>query len=29
VQAHVEHLIERGLVTCLGPPTFDRPLSAV
>lgn len=26
VQAHVEHLIERGLVTCEHPPTFDRPL---
>jgi hypothetical protein len=29
VQAHVVHLIDRGLVTCHGPPTFDRPLSAV
>lgn len=27
VQAHVEHLIERGLVTCDGPPSFDRVLS--
>ena len=27
VQAHVEHLIERGLVTCDGLPTWDRPLS--
>jgi glyoxylase-like metal-dependent hydrolase (beta-lactamase superfamily II) len=26
--AHVEHLIERGLVQCEGPPTFDRRLSA-
>jgi glyoxylase-like metal-dependent hydrolase (beta-lactamase superfamily II) len=29
VLAHVEHLIERGLVRCEGSPTFDRPLSAV
>jgi glyoxylase-like metal-dependent hydrolase (beta-lactamase superfamily II) len=29
VQAHVEHLISRGLVQCDGPPTFDRPLAAV
>jgi len=29
VQAHVEHLIERGLVTCEGGPAFDHPLSAV
>jgi glyoxylase-like metal-dependent hydrolase (beta-lactamase superfamily II) len=29
VQAHVVHLIDRGLVTCHGPPTFDRALSAV
>jgi glyoxylase-like metal-dependent hydrolase (beta-lactamase superfamily II) len=29
VLAHVEHLIERGLVRCEGPPTFDRRLSAV
>jgi glyoxylase-like metal-dependent hydrolase (beta-lactamase superfamily II) len=29
VQAHVLHLIDRGLVTCQGAPTFDRPLSAV
>jgi glyoxylase-like metal-dependent hydrolase (beta-lactamase superfamily II) len=28
VLAHVEHLIERGLVQCEGSPTFDRPLSA-
>lgn len=28
VLAHVEHLIERGLVQCEGPPTFDRRLSA-
>jgi glyoxylase-like metal-dependent hydrolase (beta-lactamase superfamily II) len=27
VQAHVEHLIARGLVTCDGDPTWDRPLS--
>jgi glyoxylase-like metal-dependent hydrolase (beta-lactamase superfamily II) len=27
VLAHVEHLIERGLVTCQGPPTWDRHLS--
>ncbi len=27
VQAHVEHLIERGLVICDGFPTWDRPLS--
>lgn len=27
VQAHVEHLISRGLVTCDGFPTWDRPLS--
>jgi glyoxylase-like metal-dependent hydrolase (beta-lactamase superfamily II) len=27
VQAHVEHLIARGLVTCDGVPTWDRPLS--
>lgn len=27
VQAHVEHLIARGLVTCDGFPTWDRPLS--
>ena len=27
VQAHVEHLIARGLVTCDGSPTWDRPLS--
>ena len=26
VQAHVEHLIEQGLVTCEGSPTLDRPL---
>ncbi len=29
VQAHVEHLISRGLVSCDGQPTFDRHLSAV
>lgn len=29
VQAHAEHLIERGLVTCDGPLTLDRALSAV
>jgi glyoxylase-like metal-dependent hydrolase (beta-lactamase superfamily II) len=29
VQAHVEHLIEKGLLTCDGPPTWDRALSAV
>jgi glyoxylase-like metal-dependent hydrolase (beta-lactamase superfamily II) len=29
VLAHVEHLIERGLVTCEGSPTWDRPLSPV
>jgi glyoxylase-like metal-dependent hydrolase (beta-lactamase superfamily II) len=29
VQAHVEHLIERNLVTCDGPMSFDRPLSPV
>ncbi|HXF53504.1 MAG TPA: MBL fold metallo-hydrolase [Hyphomicrobiaceae bacterium] len=28
-QAHVEHLIDRGLVTCHGTPSFDQPLSAV
>lgn len=27
VQAHVEHLIQRGLVTCDGAPTWERPLS--
>lgn len=27
VLAHVEHLIERGLVTCDGSPTWDRPLA--
>ncbi|WP_072391044.1 MBL fold metallo-hydrolase [Hyphomicrobium sp. CS1GBMeth3] len=27
VQAHVEHLIARGLVTCDGDPTWDRQLS--
>lgn len=27
VQAHVEHLIARGLVTCDGSPTWDRHLS--
>lgn len=27
VQAHVEHLIVRGLVSCDGAPAFDRPLS--
>ena len=27
VLAHVEHLIERGLVTCGSPPSFDRDLS--
>jgi glyoxylase-like metal-dependent hydrolase (beta-lactamase superfamily II) len=29
VQAHVEHLISRGLLRCDGPLTFDQPLSAV
>ncbi len=29
VQAHVEHLVERGLVACEGPPTFDCDLSIV
>ena len=29
VLAHVENLIARGLVTCDGPPTFDRQLVAV
>ena len=29
VQAHVEHLIERGLVRCDSPLSRDRPLSAV
>ena len=29
VQAHVEHLIERGLVRCDSPLSHDRPLSAV
>ena len=29
VQAHVEHLIEQGLVTCEGSPTLDRPLYPV
>lgn len=28
VQAHVEHLIARGLVTCDGSPTWNRQLSA-
>ena len=28
VLAHVEHLVERGLVTCGSPPSFDRDLSA-
>ncbi len=28
VQAHVEHLIERGLVNCAGPVTFESELSA-
>jgi glyoxylase-like metal-dependent hydrolase (beta-lactamase superfamily II) len=28
VLAHVEHLIERGLVRCDGPPSLDRPLYA-
>lgn len=28
VQAHVEHLIDRGLVVCEGNLAFDRPLSA-
>jgi glyoxylase-like metal-dependent hydrolase (beta-lactamase superfamily II) len=28
VLAHVEHLIERGLVKCGSPPSFDRDLSA-
>jgi glyoxylase-like metal-dependent hydrolase (beta-lactamase superfamily II) len=27
VQAHVEHLIARGLVICDGPPAWDQPLS--
>lgn len=27
VQAHVEHLVERGLLVCDGPPTWDRHLS--
>lgn len=27
VQAHVEHLIDRGLMACDGPLSFDRPLS--
>jgi glyoxylase-like metal-dependent hydrolase (beta-lactamase superfamily II) len=29
VLAHVEHLIERGLVRSDGPPSLDRPLSSV
>lgn len=29
VQAHVEHLIERGLVRCDSPLSRDRPISAV
>ena len=29
VLAHVEHLISRDLVSCEGPPSFDRPLAAV
>ncbi len=29
VQAHVDHLIEKGLVTCDGPTTFTSELSAV
>lgn len=29
VLAHVESLVERGLVSCDGPPDLDRPLSAV
>ena len=28
VQAHVEHLIDRGLVSCAPPLSADRPLSA-
>lgn len=28
VQAHVEHLIARGLLLCQGRPSFDQPLSA-
>lgn len=27
VLAHVEHLVERGLVTCDGPPSLDRQLA--
>lgn len=27
VQAHVEHLVERGLLVCDGPPTWDQRLS--
>jgi Beta-lactamase associated winged helix domain len=29
VLAHVEHLVERGLVTCDSPLSADRPLFAV
>lgn len=29
VLAHVESLVERGLISCDGPPDLDRPLSAV
>jgi glyoxylase-like metal-dependent hydrolase (beta-lactamase superfamily II) len=29
VLAHVESLVERGLIRCDGPPGLDRPLSAV
>lgn len=29
VLAHVEHLVERGLVHCDGPPSLDRSLAAV
>ena len=29
VLSHVEHLIERGLVTCPGAPSLDRELAAV
>lgn len=29
VLAHIESLVERGLVSCDGPPDLDRPVSAV
>jgi len=29
VLAHIESLVERGLVSCDGPPDLDRPVFAV